>query len=284
MNISEHSFSTMQEAVEALLADITCFLNSTGYEYLVVGGWSPYLRNATAHKHPGTRDVDILFSDGGVKNKLHDVIRGLLDRGYKVSAKHDFQLLRAINVQGHQLVFNVDLLHPSESVRNPEMMVDHFDLGIKQSDLAEGKAVKSMVLPSSALLFYEGFSEPYELTTCDLAGAELSVSFPLLGHAGLILSKCESVKYEKRPRDAFDIFLAIESDTANQIRPLLRKHTHLSGVSRLIQSLREFANKAPHEDAAGFKQFDLNVYRYLELRNGDDPAPSETVLRLLADV
>jgi hypothetical protein len=284
MEIANFQFPTMQEAVEALLADVTNFINSTGIEYLVVGGWSAYLRNRSAYSHPGTRDIDILFSDGGIENNLEEVIRGLLKQGYQVSAKHDFQLLRSINVSGHDLVFNVDLLHPSESVHNPEMMVDHFDLGIKDNELAEGKAVRSIVLPSSALLFYEGFSETYELQTRNLQGENVTLSFPLLGHAGLVLSKCESVKVVKRPRDAFDIFLAVESDTGNQIPALLKRYAHIGGVAKLLQSLRDFVSDVHYLDSKDIKQFDANVYRYVNGSFHDAALPSEKVLNMLAQI
>lgn len=274
----------MQEAVEALLADVTGFINSTGIEYLVVGGWSAFLRNNTSYRHPGTRDVDILFSDGGIRNKLTEVIRGLLKQGYQVSAKHDFQLLRTINVSGHRFVFNVDLLHPSESVCNPEMMVDHFDLGIKDDELAEGKAVKSIVLPSSALLFNDGFSETYELQTRNLRGENVALSFPLLGHAGLVLSKCESVKVAKRPRDAFDIFLALESDTGNEIPSLLGKYVHIDGVAKLLQSLRSFVSEVRYLESEDMKQFDANVYRYVKGSFEDASLPSEKVVNMLNQI
>jgi len=282
MNNIDHSFQSIHDAVQALLLDVTGFINSTGRKYLVIGGWSPYLLNTTAHAHPGTKDVDILFSDGNVRETLKEVIRGLLSRGYKVSAKHDFQLLRAIDIQGHQLVFNVDLLHPSESVNNPEMMVDHFDLGIKDSDFSDGKKIKSIVLPSSELLFLDGFSEPYTLTANNLQGAEASVCFPLLGHAGLILSKAESVSAPKRPRDSFDIFLATKSGTAHQTIELLKKYKHLAGVQALLTSLESFAKRPSSTPDQSLNQFDLNVYRFLKMQ--EESSPSAAVLALLADV
>jgi hypothetical protein len=280
---AEPTFDSMQAAVQALLVDVTSFINSTGHSYLIIGGWSPVLRNTTSCVHPGTRDIDILFADANVRDTLADVISGLLKRGYKVSAKHDFQLLRVINVQGHELVFNVDLLHPSETVKNPEMMVDHFDLGITDRDLGDSKHIKSIVLPSSQLLFLEGFYDKFDLEAQNLAGDKEQVSFPLLGLAGLILSKCESVKAPKRPRDAFDILVAIESDTKQEIVPLLQRHKQLQGVQDLLASLRGFVSKAP-DPGRMQNDFDGNVFRYWHTQWGADVTPSDRVIDLLAQI
>lgn len=284
MNTPQFSFATMQDAVSALLLDVTTFLNSTGHDYMIVGGWSPFLLNKTDHRHPGTRDIDVLFSDGNVRNKLRDVIRGMLDRGYKASAKHDFQLLRPVTVQNFQLVFNVDLLHPAESEKNPEMMVDHFDLGIKDEELAESKAIKSIVLPSSALLFGDDFSSLYTLESHNLDGQPSKVSFPLLGLAGSILSKCESVNVKKRPRDAFDIFLALESDFEKEIPQLLRQYSKVKGVRNLLDTLSCFVHQAPLQPDLPYNQFDMNVFRYLENADSASPTPASRVAAALKDV
>lgn len=284
METTVHSFATMTDAVSALLVDVTTFLNSTGHEYLIVGGWAPFLRNTTSHVHPGTKDIDVLFSDGGVRKKLCDVIQGLLAKGYKASAKHDFQLLRSVKVQDHELIFNIDLLHPSESVRNPDMMVDHFDLGITDRELAESKAVKSIVLPSSALLFRDGFWTQYEFNGFDLDGTPSTVPLPLLGLAGSILSKAESVSAKKRPRDAFDIFLAIESDVHSEIPCLLRQYKHIEGVRELLDKLLEFLAQPPSDRDQPFNQFDLNVFQYLREQSGTATSPAKRVAEVLKDV
>jgi hypothetical protein len=123
-----------------------------------------------------------------------------------VSAKHDFQLLKPISVEGRELVFNVDLLHPSETHRNPELLVDHLDLHIKESDFGDNKFVKSMVLPSSQILFEKDFFDSL-IVNCPISNAYATI--PLINECGCILSKCESVKLEKRKRDAFDIYLSV---------------------------------------------------------------------------
>ena len=80
--------------------------------------------------YPGTKDVDVLFEDGFVEKQLEPVIHSFLESGFLVSAKHKFQVLRVLRVAEEQCIFNVDLLHPSESTETPEMFVHHLDLNI----------------------------------------------------------------------------------------------------------------------------------------------------------
>lgn len=243
-----------------------------------MGGWSPYLLNTTEHKHPGTKDVDILFSDGAADRGLKEFVGLLLRSGFMPSAKHDFQLLKPISVNGHELVFNVDLLHPSESLKNPELFMDHLDLHIKDGDFGKSKFVRSIVLPSSEILFRDGFNQTVQVVA-PLSGREATV--PLISSAGAILSKCESVHLVKRPRDSFDIYISLMSSGAQNIVAALSPYKEMAGVQHMLKSLGSFiAEKSTFSDDC--YEFDVRVHRYV--RHDLDILPSQEIANMLAAI
>ena len=133
------SYSSEIEASKNLLLDAVLTVEKLGLEYVIIGGWCPYLRNRCSDIiHPGTKDVDILFKDGDIEHSLKPVVESFLNKGYILSAKHKFQLLRIYEIDGHNLVYNIDILHPSETKDAPEMFVDHFEF-----DFCENEAILS---------------------------------------------------------------------------------------------------------------------------------------------
>jgi len=117
------SYPNVLEANRGLLLDVCKNLNELQSNYVIVGGWVPYLR--TVHetlRHPGTKDVDVLLNDD--KQLLQLAVKSLLGAGYVLSAKHPFQLLRTLKVKegdgDREFVFNVDLMHPAEGAANPD--------------------------------------------------------------------------------------------------------------------------------------------------------------------
>jgi hypothetical protein len=86
---------------------------------------------------------------------LNGVVGRFLAEGYLPSAKHDFQLLRVLQVGPRHMVFNVDLLHPKEAEEgfSSEMFVKHMDLGVVVSDLLPAHAfTRSIVTPHAAFI------------------------------------------------------------------------------------------------------------------------------------
>ena len=225
---------------------------------MVVGGWSPYLRYKGCLSHPGTKDVDILLSDAAAEFGIRKIIDIFLSNGYLVSAKHDFQLLKSVEVDGRNLVFNIDLLHPSETQRNPELFVDQFDLKIYENDLDEIKFVRSMVLPSSKILFKNEFNSQFKVVS---PATENSVNIPLITEAGCILSKCESVSLAKRKRDAFDIYLSLTNIGQADFVKALQPYADIDGVAAMLTSLRNFLCE-PVENCGSTLEFDSRVLRY----------------------
>ena len=150
----------------------------------------------------------------------------VLDSGFLVSAKHDFQLLKAVAVGDHQLVFNIDFLHPSETEHSPKLFVDQLALGVLERPLGPEKATKSIALPSSAMFFQKPFIESYKLKS---PGSSDTIDIPVLSLEGCVLSKCVSVSSAKRHRDAFDIYLALlngsATEFADRVRPFERQNS-----------------------------------------------------------
>jgi hypothetical protein len=102
-------------ACQGILGESVEIVRSMGLPFAVVGGWSPFYLNNPTGLHPGSKDVDLLFSEAVEVKGLAKVVEHFLGRGYLPSAKHDFQLLRIVGGGKGQFVFNVDFLHPKES-------------------------------------------------------------------------------------------------------------------------------------------------------------------------
>lgn len=202
--------TTIQDGALALLGETTELLNSHGIDYIIVGGWSPFLLNSAPFPHPGTKDVDILFKSGTQEGELKALIETFIKKGFVQSAKHPFQLLKAIDINRHSFMFNIDLLHPDDQEKKPEMFVDHIDFPVKEShSMRIDYKGKTIILPKSDFFFsdfYTKYQHEFELTD----GTKKNIEFNLLNEAGLILSKAKSAFNEKRTRDAYDIFLAIQ--------------------------------------------------------------------------
>jgi len=224
--------TTIQDGALALLGETVDILNNNYIEYIIVGGWSPFLLNSSPFPHPGTKDVDILFKSGTQKGELKTLIEVFLKGGFVQSAKHPFQLLKVIEINGYQFMFNIDLLHPDDQAKNPEMFVDHIDFPVKEShSMLIDYSGKTIILPKSDFFFdgfYTKFSYEFELTS----GEKKTIEFNLLDEAGLILSKTKSAFNEKRTRDAYDIFLAIQQSrnydtTIGQLQNISKEHKEI---------------------------------------------------------
>ena len=104
------------EGSKQLLSESVDLLGSSKSDIVIVGGWGPYLRHTD--KHPGTKDVDILFPTNYSKERITDILDRFLENGFFISAKHDFQLCRAYQIGKRAYIYNVDLLHPTEGKIN----------------------------------------------------------------------------------------------------------------------------------------------------------------------
>ena len=261
-------FDSLEEAAKGLLITTCEILNGTAVSYVVAGGWIPVSEGGSpALRHPGTRDVDILFSYE--RESIVNAAQKLLASGFNASAKHEFQLLRPIKVVDRQFIFNVDLMHQGEFRGPDDLFSDIFDLGIPDAYDPTGKRwLKSVIFASSAIIFEERLWSPFELGGRDADGVSKVVPIPLMDEAALILSKVESVRQPKRTRDAFDIFFVISGPSAYLIEARLREmSSRFPRVAKRLSQLKDWIAENP-------EKFDVNVQIYA----ADCCAPSRVVV------
>lgn len=172
--------------------------------------------NSQPIHHPGTKDVDILFDGGYEKGSLKEIIEEFIKYGFIFSAKHDFQLFKEIEVMGKKFVYNVDLLHPLETIKPDEIYVEHIDLGIPASKYqGETYIMKSIALPSSQSLFKNSIITYYQFN--NEGDNEKSTKIPLMSEAGTLITKSQSVLIPKRYRDSLDIYFAIAQNQSYEL-------------------------------------------------------------------
>jgi len=192
---STQQFATEQEAARELLAFSTKLLLEHSVDFVIVGGWAPYLLDSQPFGHPGTLDVDVLVSSDSLDDGSFDrAADSMLKLGFLRAAKNRFQLHRVSVVGTEEMLFHVDFLNeqaPSENELN----------------LIRGtKLVMSIYTPPMKAVFgYEGyrFADPAE--HADLRG----VRFPSV--VTFVASKAAAMMAKKRIRDAFDVFVTIHS-------------------------------------------------------------------------
>jgi hypothetical protein len=257
------------DGTKLLLRETCTILNKIDAEYIIVGGWTPFLLNTSKYAHPGTKDVDVLFRDGYVKGSLRDVFSAFFDAGFSPSAKHPFQVLKPYKIGAQSFTFNVDILHPSESLKDPDLFVDHFDFGFRTLIGSDGNLhARSIVLPSADILF-NGFSDTIELSVyLNDGGPPLKAN--LMNLIGLIATKSESFLNTKRQRDAFDLFLAYNQgdlDITSSLEALYASAGGASDVSKFVDMLHCFSNNILHE----WHRFNSNVSKFAKV-DVSDPA------------
>lgn len=203
-------------------------------EYIIIGGWCPFLRNTQKISHPGTLDIDILFKQGYESKALEEIIGAFINIGFIPSAKHPFQLLKKQQILEKDFIFNIDLLHPNmtEDYKTKGMFIDHLDLDVPLRG-EETVKMMSIVLPNSALLFSYNLFDKYEID---------KLTFNLVDFTGMFLTKMESCQKQKRERDSFDIYLAFLNNGVdiNKLKAIAKKNIH---VYIALESFKEFLQK-----------------------------------------
>jgi hypothetical protein len=241
------NFDDLNHACRGLLLTAAEILNASGLRYVVAGGWVPLL-SEQAHPnltHPGTRDVDVLMMDE--PNAVQSAATALLRAQFRPSAKHEFQLLRNAQVGVREFVFNVDLMHPNEADRRPEMFNDIFDLGVNDAyDPRGSRFLKSIAFKSAAIVYEQRLFSTAVVNGHDLDGRFRTVEVPILSPAAAILSKCESVAIAKRTRDAFDIYFILSGNNGRSHAAKLKQlSTEFPQVSAQLDSLKTFLSGSP---------------------------------------
>ena len=263
-----NEYSDIQTGALGLLYETTSLLNALKAKYIIVGGWSPYLLNSGAILHPGTKDVDVLFDGAYEKGTLKEVINNFLENGFILSAKHDFQLFKSIKVSGQDFVYNVDLLHPLETIKPKDIYVEQIDLNIP-ADKYQSRTfkMKSIALPSSQSLFDGNIISNYDLKIETKDGETLNQKIPLMGELGTLITKSQSVSKEKRYRDSFDIYLTIKQsrnfdDLIASINKL--KKANINTYNTLYGIRQAYEEKVLLKNTYRFLP-DLNMTEFIEI-------------------
>jgi hypothetical protein len=255
-------FPNIQSGAEGVLYETAKLLNQLGTKYIIVGGWTTYLLNSEPIKHPGTKDVDVLFDQGYVKGSLKPIILEFLSQGFILSAKHDFQLFKEISVGGETFIYNVDLLHPLETAKPKDIYVEQIDLDIP-ADKYQSKTfkLKSIALPSSQSLFNNNIVTDYTLQI-KIGDLTLEQTVPLMGELGTLITKSKSVSNEKRHRDALDIFLTIKQ--SRDINALVDSIKHLKQMD-----INTYNTLYGIREAYDSNLLLTNTYRFIEVDPDD---------------
>lgn len=203
-----NNYKSLQEAAKGILCEAVSIAREEEPDFLVIGGWSPFLLNNTDIRHPGTKDVDLLFRHGHNQGELQPVIDAFLKSGYLSSAKHPFQLLRTAKVRGVDFVFNVDFLHNAPDQKDFDLFVDHLDLEDEDEEMVWYQ-YQSIAIPMSKILFEETSFSLIQLEAVTPNGNECSFEISLMNELGTLITKTKSMENAKRQRDSFDIMLAI---------------------------------------------------------------------------
>lgn len=255
-------YRDITEGCKGLLVTTAKVLETTGLSYVIAGGWVPLLvePNHPTLTHPGTRDVDVLMVD---LERAKDAVQGLLENGFKPSAKHEFQLLREALVRNRTFVFNVDLMHPFEECKGEDMYSDIFDLNIEEIfDTGRLRYVKSIAFPVANVVHERQLYSNVRVESLDFCGDNCEIEIPILSPEACLLSKCESCGNKKRTRDAFDIYYMLTSDNVNTYR---EKLLNLSRDNQLVFKQMEILKSFLLDKG---EVFDRNVAMYTKSTGG----------------
>ncbi|MES2907952.1 MAG: hypothetical protein V4688_02210 [Pseudomonadota bacterium] len=251
--------ASIRQGSELLLHEVAEVLSRVELgRHIVIGGWCPVLRSQSRIFHPGTIDVDVLFEEGHRPGQLAPLFFEFKALGYGISAKHGFQLLRDITVNGERVLFNVDILHPMMSEDSGNLFQDHLELDVPiDEDERRLKKMVSIVQPNSRVLFEEQLYSDFAI------GKE---TISLVDFTGMYLTKIDSCQKAKRERDSLDLLIAIDSNGVD-----FEKIADLRGRNdRIDASCSKFEKFLIEERAT----FDENVSKFADL----EYSPADRIL------
>jgi hypothetical protein len=222
---ADSGFVNELAAASFLLAESTTTLHRHGVQFVVVGGWSPYLFHAQPFGHPGTYDVDVLLhTDSLGDGSFERASEELLVSGYLRAPKNVFQAHRVLKVHGESFVFHVDFLNE----KDPGGALE----------LVSGKGRMKSVYTKAMKAVFKYKNYRYHPSVPGIA-------FP--SPESFVVTKAPAVAVKKRKRDAFDIFLTIR----DQPNPGFRaKWQYLSSKDGLFSDATDALRIAVNEGDA----------------------------------
>lgn len=185
-----------QDAARGLLGEVSSVLVDEIVDFVVIGGWLPFLFNSRPISHPGTFDVDILLNEATSRSSFEQAAQLLLDSGYLRAPKNQFQLHRILTVRGEKLVYHVDFLHRRYADDTDDL-------------IRNWGRFQSIAGPGTDLIFTaaERMLRPVDVELP--CGDSRSITVSFCTEVGFLSAKGRSATVAKRTRDAFDIFLVV---------------------------------------------------------------------------
>lgn len=189
-----------QEGAALLFNEVSEVLVLANVNFVVVGGWVPWLFHSQKFGHPGTFDVDVLIhADSIADGTFAAASELLLKRGYLRAPKNRFQAHRIIHVGSEFLVFHVDFLNEQSPTNELDLVG------------GDGKLM-SIYTPSMQSIFrYENYRTHPQYP---------NIKFPSV--ETFIATKAAAVSSKKRNRDAFDVFVSVADQNRSDFTNLWR--------------------------------------------------------------
>lgn len=190
------SYPDEQSAALGLLGEVTSLLVNQIVDFVVIGGWLPFLFNSRPIPHPGTFDVDILLNEATSRSTFEQAAQLLLRSGYLRAPKNQFQLHRILSVRGEKLVYHVDFLHRRYADDSDDL-------------IRNWGRFQSIAGPGTDIIFTaaERMLKSVDVVLPDSKHRCVTASF--CTEVGFLSAKGRSAPIPKRTRDAFDVFLVI---------------------------------------------------------------------------
>jgi hypothetical protein len=261
--MTPYKYENKQDAAHGLLLEVATLLNKATIDYVVVGGWVPYLFHSDPLRHPGTFDVDIVLNDRLQRSAVSDVLDVFRERGYLPTPKNPFQIFRVLNVgddprpNRSELLYHVDLLH--------RMYADGAD-GMK----IEWGEYESIQGPGTDVIFLENEKVVYGQHGTLPSGEEVDLRIPFATEVGMLSCKGRSIDVQKRTRDAYDVFLLVRQ--ARDRTALIQSCKRLCAKSPMFKKSLEGLSRE-FRKGAGLR----NAVKYLAESNPSVQEPGTMV-------
>jgi hypothetical protein len=221
---SDVNYPDEQQAALGLLGESVKILQQSGIDFVIIGGWIPFLFTPGQYKHPGTVDVDVVFH-GKLKREQVEMAGGLLEQaGYLPAAKNKFQHYRLLKTNSRPIAYHIDFLHRLYAQDQEDFMLVHWNTDF-QSFAGPGTDV--------IFLFNERTTESFQTTLPN--GTTTTVKADFGSEVAVLATKGRSMSSPKRFRDAFDIFLVVYQSRDRS--ELVRKSRGLMGAKLYAVSL-----------------------------------------------
>lgn len=253
-------FSNEQDGAKAILGEACKVLQAARIDYVVLGGWIPFLFNSNELPHPGSFDVDLLLNPNTTKVEFNKTVEEFKKIGYMLPAKNKFQLYKPLSVDGEQLVFHIDMLHINYAPYQDE---DDFYINWGKMQSING--------PGTDLIFThnERRNNKLPITLPDGKLEEVEVNFA--NEIGFLSAKGRALSSPKRKRDAYDIYLVITQSV--DLKYLQERSFELYNSSPIfkksIDSIHKFF-------LTGEKRGIKNVKKYLALYQEKVSVPKDS--------